>query len=174
MILLIATFFATKFSLWTTQCAANMLGLSSCSLCVNKWNTFISNNQFDCGQVPFHFAFPPKLFHDVFILHAPPGVGVGTTCGTKVSKNAVAPWCHGANAKFGTGAIQNMAKFENVWHRCHLKNWHQHRCHLENWHRCQFGKGVAPVPFKTWHRCQSLKMFGTGDIWKIGTNTGAI
>ena len=32
----------------------------------------ISTNQFDCEQVTFHFAFQPKLFHNVFNLHAPP------------------------------------------------------------------------------------------------------
>jgi len=37
---------------------------------------------------------------------------VGTTCGTKVPKNAVAPWCHGANVKFGTGASTG-------WTGCH-------------------------------------------------------
>jgi len=33
--------------------------------------SFASTNQFDCEKVSFHFAFP-KLFHNVFILHAPP------------------------------------------------------------------------------------------------------
>jgi len=60
-------------------------------------------------------------------------VGVGTTCGTKVPKNAVAPWCHGANVKLGTGA--------STWRR-------GHRCQCEIRHRCQHWLNRAPVPMK--------------------------
>jgi len=66
-----ATFFATKFCLWITQCTTNMLGLSSYrSKQVNQLK-LISTNQLNCEQVTFHFAFQPKLFHNVFNLHAP-------------------------------------------------------------------------------------------------------
>ena len=64
----------------------------------------------------------------------------------------------------GTGAIQNLApvpKFENAWHRCHL----------ENWHWCQFGKGVAPVPFKIWHRCQVWKCLAPVPFEKLAPGT---
>jgi len=62
--------FCNEFFPVVTQCTTNILGLSPIG--VNKWTSWYLPISLNCEQATFHFAFQPKLFHDVFNLHAPP------------------------------------------------------------------------------------------------------